>query len=99
MDLGDSRVCEEYAMICTDVYSDKEYKEMVVYRDQCVTLRKFDKDMYGDIMKTDSDEEQIVKYNVALCTQDNVSLEKKQRQLNRDIPSEDENSLSQSHNK
>ena len=56
MDLGDSRVCEEYAMICTDVYSDEEYKEMVVYRDQCVTLRKFDEDTYGDIMKTDSDE-------------------------------------------
>ena len=50
-------------------------------------------------MNTDSDEEQIVKYNIALCAQDSVSLEKKRRQLNRDIPSEDENHLSQSHNK
>ena len=40
-------------------------------------------------MNTDSNEEKIVKYNVALCTQDSVSLQKKQRQLNRDIPSED----------
>ena len=28
-------------------------------------------------MNTDSDEEKIVKYNVALCAQDSVSLEKK----------------------
>ena len=26
MDLGNSSVCEECAMICTDVYRDKEYK-------------------------------------------------------------------------
>ena len=49
-------------------------------------------------MNTDSDEEKIVNYNVALCAQDSVSLEKKQRWLNRDIPSEDINNLSQSHN-
>ena len=98
MDLGDSSVCEECAMICTDVYSDEEYEEMVVYGDQGITSRKFDEDTYGELMNTDSDEEQIVKYHVALCTQDSVSLEKKQRWLNRDIPSEDENHLSLSHN-
>ena len=98
MDLGDNSVCEECAMICTDAYSDEEYKEMVVYGDQGITSRKFDKDTYGDLMKTDSDEAPVVKYNVALCTQDSVSQEKKQRQLNRDIPSEDENQLRLSHN-
>ena len=71
---------------------------MVVYGDQGVTSRKFDKDTYGELMNTDSDEERIIKYNVALCTQDSVSLEEKQRWLNRDIPSEDENHLSQSYN-
>ena len=40
-------------------------------------------------MDTDSEKEKIVKYNVALCARDSVSLEKKQRRLNRDIPSED----------
>ena len=64
-------------MVCTDVYSDKEYEEMVVYRDQGVTSRKFDEDIYAELMNTDSDEEQLVKYNVALCAQDSVSLEKK----------------------
>ena len=49
-------------------------------------------------MNTDSDEEPVVKYNVALCAHDSVSLKKKRRQLNRDIPSEDKNQLSLSHN-
>ena len=98
MDLGNNSVCKECAMICTDIYSDEEYEEMVVYGDQGVTTRKFDEDTYGELMNTDSDEGQIVKYNVALCAQDSVSLEKKQRRLNRDIPSEDKNHLSLSHN-
>ena len=98
MDLGNNSVCEECAMICTDAYSDEEYEEMVVYRDQGITSKVFDEDTYGDLMNTDSDEEPVVKYNVALCAHDSMSLKKKRRQLNRDIPSEDENQLSLSHN-
>ena len=40
MDLGDSSVCGECTMICTDTYSDEEYQEMVVYRDQGITSEK-----------------------------------------------------------
>ena len=98
MDFGNSSVCEECAMICTDIYSDEEYEEMVVYGDQGDTSRKFDEDMYGELMNTDSNEDQVIKYNVALCPQDSVPLEKKRRRLTRDIPSEDKNQLSQSHN-
>ena len=94
MDLGDSSVCEECAMICTDAYSDEEYEEMVVYGDQGITSKNFDEEMYGDLMNTDSDKEPVNKYNVALCAHNSVSLEKKRRQLNRDIPSEDKNQLS-----
>ena len=99
MDLGNNSVCKECAMICTDAYSDEEYEEKVVFGDQGITSRKFDDDMYGDLMNTDSDEEPVVKYNAALCAQDSVSLEKKRRRLNRDIPGEEENQLSLSHNK
>ena len=73
MDFGANSVCKECAMICTDAYSDEEYKEMVVYGDQGITSKKFDKDTYGDLVNTDSDEEPVVKYNVALCAQDSVS--------------------------
>ena len=99
MDLGDSSVCEECAVICTDIYSDNEDEEIVVYRDQGISSTKYKEDMYGELMNTDSDEEKNVNYNVALCAQDSVSLEKKRRQLNRDIPSENVHNISQRHNK
>ena len=94
MDFGDNSVCEECAMICTDVYSDEEYKDMVVYGDQGITSEKYDEETYGDLLNIDSDEDPVIKYDVALCAQDSVSLEKKRRRLNRDIPSEDKNQIS-----
>ena len=90
MDLGDNSVCKECAMICTDVYSDEEYEDIIVYGDQGISTKTYDEETYGDLLNTDSDKEPVVKYNVALCIQDSVSLEKKRRRLNRDIPSEDE---------
>ena len=44
-------------------------------------------------MNTDSNEDSVIKYNVALLAYDSVSLEKKRRRLNRDIPSEDNSEL------
>ena len=77
MDLGDNSVCEECAMIGTDIYSDDEDKEIVVYGDQGISSRKYEEDMYGELMNTDSNEEKIINYNVTLCRHDSVSLEKK----------------------
>ena len=76
MDLGDSSVCKECAMICTDVYSDKGYEDIVVYGDQGITSEKYNEDTYGDLMNTDSDEDQVIKYNVALLANDSVTLKK-----------------------
>ena len=86
MDFGDSSVCEECAMICTDVYSDEEYEDLIVYGDQRISTKTYDEETYGDLLKTYSDEESIIKYNLALCTQDSVSLEKKQRRLTETYP-------------
>ena len=93
MDFGNSSVCKEYRMICRDTYSDEEYKEMVVYGDQGITSKNFDEETYGDLMNTNSDEDSAIKYNVDQCAQDSVSLEKKRRRLNRDIPSDDKTQL------
>ena len=76
MDFGNNTVCEECAMICTDVYSDEEHEDMVMYSDQCITTEKYDEDTHGDLMDTDSDEDQIVKYNTALLAIDSVTLGK-----------------------
>ena len=94
MDLGDNSVCEECTMICTDVYSTDESEDVIVYGDQGTSSEKYDKETYGDLMNTDSDDEQVIKYNVALLATDSVSLETKRRRLNRDIPSEATNHLS-----
>ena len=65
MDLGNSSVCKECAMICTDIYSDNEDENVVVYRDQRISSTKYDKDTYGELMNTDSNEEKNIKYNVS----------------------------------
>ena len=75
MDFGDSSVCEECTIICTDAYSDEEYKSLIVYGDQGISTKTYDEETYRDLLKSDSDEEQTVKYNVALCIADSVSLE------------------------
>ena len=94
MDFGDSSVCKECAMICTDVYSDEEYERMIVYGDQGISTKTYEEETYRDLLKSDSDEEPIVKYNVALCAKDSVSMEKKRRRLNRNTPSETKSQLS-----
>ena len=66
-----------------------------MYREQGISSTNYEVHTYGELMNTDSDEEKNVNYNVALCAQDSVSLEKKQRQLNRDIPSENVHNIRQ----
>ena len=94
MDFGDSSVCKECVMICADAYSDEEYKSFIVYGDQGISTTTYDEEMYQDLLKSNSDEERIVKYNVALCVKDSVSLEKNRRRLNRNTPNETESQLS-----
>ena len=94
MDFGNNSVCEECAMICTDAYSDEEYESIIVYGDQGISTATYDEETYRDLLKSDSDVEPIVKYNVALCVKDSVSLVKKRRRLNRNTPNETESQLS-----
>ena len=47
-------------------------------------------------MKTQSEEEEEVKCNVALCTYHSVSLEKIRRQLNETMPNENIHNVNQS---
>ena len=94
MDFGNSSVCKECAMICTDAYSDEKFESVIVYGDQGISTTTYDEETYQDLLKSDSNEEPIVKYNVALCVKDSVSLEKKRRRLNRNTPNETESQLS-----
>ena len=74
LDFGDSSVCKECAMICADAYSDEAYESVIVYGDQLISTTTYNEETYRDLLKSDSDEEPIIKYNVALCIKDSVSL-------------------------
>ena len=52
--------------------------------------------MYGKLLITQSEEKEDIKCNVALCTNDSVSLEKKRRQLNKTMPNKNAHDVSQS---
>ena len=50
-----------------------------MYWDQGINTEEYKKATYGDLTTSQSKEEEEVKYNVALCTNDSVSLERKRR--------------------
>ena len=79
LDLDNISVCEECAMMCTEVQYEDEDEDVVVYRDEGISTEVYEKAAYGQVMKTQSEEEEEVKSNVALCVNDSVSLEKKRR--------------------
>ena len=81
MGLDNSSVSKECAMVCTDVHYEESDENIIMYGDQGVSTEEHNKTMYGKLTKTESEEEEEVTYNVALCTNDNLSLEKKRRQL------------------
>ena len=64
-------------MTCMEVQSEDEDEDLVMSGDQGVSTEEHDKATYGELMKNLSEEEEEeVKYNVALCTNDSVLLEK-----------------------
>ena len=50
-----------------------------MYGDQGVSTEEHDKAMYSELMKTQNEEEVEVKYIVALCANNSISLENKRR--------------------
>ena len=79
LDMGNSSVSKECAMMCMEVQREDQDEDLVVYRDQGISTEEYDKASYGELTKTQSKEEEEVKCNMALCTNDSVSLEKKRR--------------------
>ena len=96
LDLDNTSACKECAMMCTELQYEDADKDIVVYGDQGINTEKYKKATYDDLMKTQSKEEEEVKCNVALCTNDSVLLERKRRQLNETTPNEIVHDFSQS---
>ena len=96
LDLDNTSVCEECAMMCTDLQYEDADKDIVVYRDQGINTEEYEKATYSNLMKTQSEEEEEVKYNVAQSANDCVILERKRRRLNEIMPNENTCDVSQS---
>ena len=65
LDLDSTSVSEECAMVCTELqYKDASENE-VVYGDQGINTEEYEKATYGNLTKTQSEEEDDVKCTVA----------------------------------
>ena len=65
LDLDNTSVHEECAMVCTELQYEDASEDKVVYRDQGINTEEYEKATYGDLMKTQSEEENEVKCTVA----------------------------------
>ena len=79
LDFDSTSVCKECAMMCTELQYEDVDEDLVVYGDQGTNTEEYKKATYGDLMKTQSKEEDKVKCNVAQNANDSVMLERKRR--------------------
>ena len=79
LDLDNTSACEECAMVCTELQYEDADEDIVVYRDQGINTEEYETATYSDLTKTQSEDEEEVKCNVALCANDSVLLKRKRR--------------------
>ena len=96
LDLDSTSVCEECAMVCTELQYEDVDEDQILYRDQGINAEEYEKATYGDLMKTQSEEEDEVKCSVAQRANESVILERKRRQFNENNPDEKPTGDSQS---
>ena len=65
LDLDSTSVREECAMVCTEPQYEDASEDEVVYGDQGINTEEYEKTIYGNLMQTQSDEENDVKCTVA----------------------------------
>ena len=95
LDFDSTSVCEECAMMCTELQYEDADEDVVVYGDQGINTEEYEKATYDDLTKPQCEEEDKAKHNVAKSANDSVQLERKRRQLNKSTPDENAHSVSQ----
>ena len=96
LDLDSTSVSEECAMVCTELQYEDASKDEVVYGDQGISTEEYEKATYGDLTKTQSEEEDDVKCTVAQQANDSMILERKRRRLNENDPDKKSDDYNQS---
>ena len=83
-------------MVCMELQYEDASEDQVVYGDQGISAEEYEKTTYGDLMKTQSEEEDKVKCTVAQRANNSVILERKRRQFNENNPDKKQDGGSQS---
>ena len=96
LDLDSTSVSEECAMVCTELQYEDASEDEVVYSDQEISTEEYEKATYGDLTKTQSEEEDEVKCTVAQRANDSMILERKRRRLNENDPDKKSDDYNQS---
>ena len=96
LDLDSTSVSEECVMVCTELQYEDASEDEVVYGDQGISTEEYEKAMYNEFMKTQSEEEEEVKCNIAQRANDSVILERKRRRFNENNPDKKPDGDSQS---
>ena len=86
LDLDSTSVYEECAMMCTELQYEDADEDLVVYGDQGINPEEYEKAMHGNLTKTQSEEEDKVKFNVAQSANDSVQLERGKGDLMKVLP-------------
>ena len=95
LDLDSTSVREECAMVCTEPQYEDTSEDEVVYGDQGINTEEYEKTIYGNLMQTQSDEENDVKCTLAQRANDSVILERKKRRFNHNDPEENSDNYNQ----
>ena len=96
LDLDNTSVSEECAMVCMELQYEDVSEDEVVYGDQGISAEEYEKATYGDPTKTQSEEENEVKCTVAQQANDSVILERKRKRFNENNPDKKSDSDNQS---
>ena len=83
-------------MVCTELQYEDTIEDKVLYGDQGISVEEHEKATYGDLTKTQSKEEDEVKYTVAQQANDSVMLERKRRRFNENNPDKKSDNYNQS---
>ena len=65
LDLDSTSVREECAMVCMELQYEDASEDEVVYSDQGISAEEYEKATCDDLTKTQSKEEEEIKYTVA----------------------------------
>ena len=82
-------------MVCTEPQYEDASEDEVVYGDQGINTEEYKKAIYGNLMQTQSDDENEVKCTVAQRANDSVILERKKRRFNHNDPEESSDNYNQ----